>query len=229
MRLSRKATLVFNRNWYSIALYWNHCKTYEYTIQADLHKTIPMICFPKWKYQCENQVLVLFSTFVYRLPKEISTNSTRFESSLFRKFRRKTPVPHLFLINLKKKRLQHNWFSLKTCKIFCRTHLVAASAGSEYFFPLLCNASKNAMQACFKSYRNQTRDIPLVSVWRENETFIAFFEECGAKKNTDHVFFFDLPKLDTNGLHWISHRKSNHSSKEAVAQRCSVNGVLTNS
>ena len=104
MRLSRKATLVFNRNWYSIALYWNHCKTYEYTIQADLYKTIPMICFPKWKYQCENQVLVLFSTFVYRLPKEISTNSRRFESSLFRKFRRKTPVPHLFLINFKKKK-----------------------------------------------------------------------------------------------------------------------------
>ena len=49
------------------------------------------------------------------------------------------------------------------------------------------------MQACFKSYRNQTRDIPLVSVWRENETFIAFFEECGAEKNTDHVFFLIYP------------------------------------
>ena len=136
-------------------------------------------------------------------------------------------MPHLFLINFTKKRLRHKCFSLKTCKIFCRTHLVAASAGSEYFLTLLCNASKNAMQACFKSYRNQTRDIPLVSVWRENETFIAFFEECGTKKNSDHVFF-DLPKLDTNGLHWISHRKSNHSGKEAVAQRCSVNGVLKN-
>ena len=138
MRLSRKATLVFNRNWYSIALYWNHCKTYEYTIQADLYKTIPMICFPKWKYQCENQVLVLFSTFVYRLPKEISTNSRRFESSLFRKFRRKTPVPHLFLIKFKKKKdFDTSGFLWKHAKFFAEhiwwLLLLGPNTFSHYF------------------------------------------------------------------------------------------------
>ena len=72
---------------------------------------------------------------------------------------------------------------------FYRTPPVAASDGSIHFFTLLCNVSKIAMKACFPSYRNKSRDIRLVSMSRENETF----SNVARKKNS--------------GLHWISRIK----------------------